>query len=73
MYTETFVYAHRVVRGRGGLNEGRRDTTNNGTPTKYSFDSLPQGTCRLDRLPEGNARRGGERGEEVLKVFQNRS
>lgn len=70
MYTETFAYAQRTVHGRDGSNDDRRDTTNYGALTKYSSDSIPRGTCRLDRQPEDNAGRGGERGKEVLKVFQ---
>lgn len=69
MYTEIFAYAQRVV---GGCDKsmGRRDTSNKGTLTEYSSDRIPQGPCRLDRQPEGNAGRGGERGEGILKVFQ---
>jgi hypothetical protein len=70
MYTETFVYTQRVVSGRNRSNDGRRDTTSNATLTKYSSDRIPHGTCRLDRLPEGNAWRGGERGKEVRRAIQ---
>jgi hypothetical protein len=69
MYTETFAFAKRVAGGRDRSNDDRRETINNGTPTKYSSDRIPQGTFRLDRLPEGNAGRGGERGKEVHYIF----
>jgi hypothetical protein len=37
--------------------------------TEYAPDEYAQGVRRLVRLPGGNARRGGERGEEILNVF----
>jgi hypothetical protein len=61
MYTETSAWLHRVVLGRDRSKDDKRDTKTNDTLTKNSSDRIPQGTCRLDRLPEGNAGRGGER------------
>jgi hypothetical protein len=71
MYTKTFRYSQRVGGGRDGSNDDRRETTINGSLTKYAFDSTPQGTYRLDLQPEGNAGRGGERAKEVQSLFQN--
>lgn len=65
MYTETFAYAERIVRDRDRSSGDGRNTTDNGTLTKYSSDRIPQGTFRIDHQPEGNARRGEERGREV--------